>query len=70
MKRKKDISEILLFINPHKKFLLNWDKFTFDGLCCLLTAICSERVKTLVGLFGNKGQPQLIKLLRFSFFLK
>ena len=24
--------------------------------------------KTLVGLFGNKGRPQLIKLLRFSFF--
>ena len=36
----------------------------------LVTSICSEHVKTLVGLFGNKGLPQLIKLLRFSFFLK
>ena len=33
---KKDISEILLFINPHKKFLLNCDNLIFDGLLVML----------------------------------
>jgi len=55
-----------------QNFFVEFGNFIFDGFfyslkaSCLLTAICS--VKTLVGLFGNKGRPKLIKLLRFNFF--
>ena len=63
---------IYLYSSIHTKFFCwiwqfnIWRVFLILWRLHALTAICS--VKTLVGLFGNKGRPKLIKLLRFNFF--